>query len=211
MKHIRSHISLPVVLLLTILAGIIASQAVAGLIRAPRQPVIATVNLQRVFEGLDRREAIQEEIRADLEAVRGRFEQRRQEIEAMRQRLQNMPDGEERDALRDEVAYQSINFDMMREQELRKADIDRSLMLEELFRTVQQAAEELAESQNYDMVLINDADTPLQINPRSDEPREVQLDRQMSRRRMLFSHDTLDISDELITRMNNRYRAGRRD
>ncbi len=208
MKHIKSTVSLPVVLLLAVLTGVIATQALAGLV-APKQPVVATVNLQRVFEGLDQRDEMMQDIRQHLEHLRDQVEQREREVEEMQQRINQMEHGPDRDELRDELAWHMINFEFWQQQEMHKSDVDRSLMLEELFRTIKREVSSLAESQNYDMIFIDDSDASLQINPRAEQSREAQIDEQLGRRRMLFSSEELDITDELITRMNNRYQAGR--
>ena len=86
-------------------------------------------------------------------------------------------------------------------------DIDKSLMLENLFRSMQSAAKELAEIEGIDLVIIDDAGKQFELLPKSQLSREGQVQLQMRSRRVLYRDSAIDISEELIIRMNNDYAA----
>ena len=60
-----------------------------------------------------------------------------------------------------------------------------------------------------DLVLVDDSAGELGINPQSQLNRETQITQQMVSRRVLYAGDAVDITDQLITRMNNAYQSGR--
>ena len=86
-------------------------------------------------------------------------------------------------------------------------DIEKSLLLENLFRSMQSAAKELAEIEGIDLVIIEDADQQFDLLPNSQLSREGQVAQQMTSRRVLYRDSAIDISEELIIRMNNDYAA----
>jgi hypothetical protein len=86
-------------------------------------------------------------------------------------------------------------------------DIDRSLMLEGIFQSMKESALELAEIEGIDLILIETSEDDIQIAPDARVSREQQVAEQISSRRVLWREQAIDISDELIIRMNNDYAA----
>ena len=86
-------------------------------------------------------------------------------------------------------------------------DVNKSLMMENIFRNMQKAAMELAQIEGIDLVLIEDSTMGFQVLANNQVTREQQMAEQISTRRVLWREPTIDISDELIVRMNNDYAA----
>jgi Skp family chaperone for outer membrane proteins len=87
-------------------------------------------------------------------------------------------------------------------------DLEKSLVVQELYRNVKQAIANLASAEGYDLVLIDDSQGELQINPEAQMSREQQIFQQVSLRKVLFASPMIDITDDLIVRMNNNFNAG---
>ena len=60
----------------------------------------------------------------------------------------------------------------------------------------------------YDFVLMDDTSAELAVNPESKVAREIQVKQQMTARRSLYVNPAMDITDQLIQRMNNAFNAG---
>ena len=69
------------------------------------------------------------------------------------------------------------------------------------------AAMELAEVEGIDLVLIEDSTMGFQVLANAQVSREQQMAEQIAARRVLWRESAIDISDELIVRMNNDYAA----
>ena len=88
-----------------------------------------------------------------------------------------------------------------------QVDIEKSIMLRDLYKQIKEAVAELANVEGYDLILVDDSGGELGIDPNSQQSREAQILRQITRRRALYSADTIDITDEIIVRMNNAYKS----
>ena len=66
---------------------------------------------------------------------------------------------------------------------------------------------ELADIEGIDLVLINDGDSEFSVAGGLQISRQEQLREQISLRRILYRSQSIDISDDLIIRMNNEYAA----
>ena len=72
---------------------------------------------------------------------------------------------------------------------------------------ITQAVQELAEIEGIDIVLINDAGQQVQTIADSQVARELQVRQQISSRRIIYASPGVDITEQLIVRMNNAYAA----
>ncbi|MCA9296905.1 MAG: hypothetical protein KC983_10310, partial [Phycisphaerales bacterium] len=94
--------------------------------------------------------------------------------------------------------------------EFRRAELDleKALMIEGLYRAVRSASAEMAQAQGYDIVMIDDSEREFQVTPDSRVPREAQVRTQLFDRRLLYTADIVDATDDLVERMNNAFNAG---
>ena len=89
-----------------------------------------------------------------------------------------------------------------------QVDIEASLRLRDLDRSIKSAVTQLAEINGYDIVLVDDSGRELSIDAQSKASREIQVKAQMNARRLLYTNPEVDVTDELIERMNNAFNAG---
>ena len=169
--------------------------------------VVATVDMQLVMGGLSERADLMVDLAANGQAIGEEEKMRAEEIERLAKELEDVVDDQRRTSLQDELdlkILQRMAWLRFTQQEI---DIEKSLMLENLFRSMQSAAKELAEIEGIDLVIIDDAGQQFDLLPKSQLSREGQVAQQMTSRRVLYRDSAIDISEELIIRMNNDYAA----
>ena len=171
--------------------------------------VVVTVNLPRVVNALEQRAAAETNLQAMLERKQQEERDRAEAITSMEQRLLEMPEGSpERKSLVESVALKRLELAGWQKFSEEQIDIERSLVLRNIERAIKSEIESMCRSEGYDLCLIDDSSKELQVNPRMALSREAQVMQQMSNRRMMYASDQLDITDDLIARMNNAFVAG---
>lgn len=217
MKSIKSTVSAPVLILITALAVVIAYQA--GATRpntANRAAVVATVNLPKVLEGLAQRshaEASLETMHAEFRQERDRrektVEQLRADFESLAERqregeevLRNLQD------IADRLDLQIVNFHAWRQFMFERFDVEHSLIMQDLYRNIKKTIRELSEAEGYDLVIFDTSSGELTVSMEAGIPRSEQIERQILSRGVLYAAPALDITNHVIERMNNQFRAG---
>lgn len=171
---------------------------------------VVSVNLPAVIDGLNQRaEAV-----LQLEDLRSRTlaedEERKTRITQLREQLLEIPEADldRREEAGEELARVALDYQAWRQFAMEQLDIEKSLMWRELDRVVTEAVAELAEISGYHLVLMDDSGQELGVNPESKISRELQVQQQMTSRRLLYVAPVADVTDELIERMNNAFNAG---
>ena len=190
-----------------ILGLVVAWPAEANRTASMGPTVVATVDMQLVMGGLSERADLMVDLAANGQTIGEEEKTRAEEIERLAKELEDVVDDQRRTSLQDELdlkILQRMAWLRFTQQEI---DIEKSLMLENLFRSMQSAAKELAEIEGIDLVIIDDAGQQFELLPNSQLTREGQVAQQMTSRRVLYRDSAIDISEELIIRMNNDYAA----
>ena len=89
-----------------------------------------------------------------------------------------------------------------------KLDVERALLLQDLYKSINQAIAEMAEAEGFDLVVVDDSEGELGWNDELKVSREAQTLQQIRSRRVLYRSTTVDVTDDLVARMNNAWRAG---
>jgi Skp family chaperone for outer membrane proteins len=206
----RKAIGVIAVLTFCLLCSVIAYQASASRNMAGRPTAVAVVNLQVLVDGLNQySDAIMriERMRSDREAEGDR---RAALMKTLQDELKDIPEAstEAKRAKEDQIMLEQLNNQAWLRLSADKLDIEKSLSLQDLYRSIKQAIGALAAADGWDIVLVDDSRGELGINPNSQLSREAQITQQMVSRRVLFAAGAVDITDQLITRMNNAYQSG---
>lgn len=169
--------------------------------------VVATVDLQRVMDSLVERADLEAALTAQSQQILAERDRRQAEIEQLGGDLEAMADGPEKARMQEDLdlkLLQEMAWIRFVQQEI---DIEKSLMLENLYRSMQKNIAELADIEGIDLVLINDGNNEFSVAGGMQISRQEQLREQISLRRILYRNQSIDISDDLIIRMNNEYAA----
>ena len=182
---------------LAMLAG--AARTILGL--PTRPPIVATVDLERLFNNLDLRQAGEDRVAAlggqfdkQLEELRGR-------IESLQADLENFEQGGE-DWLRINDTVQSTisEYRAIEQYAQLKIEAERSKAMKGVYETIKTEITSFAAAQTppIDFVLIDDT------VPELEHSTADAMLKQISARRMVYATKQFDITDAVLARMNGR-------
>ena len=89
------------------------------------------------------------------------------------------------------------------------AEIEKAVRLQDLYKKIVEAIDTLALSEEYDLVILDDSSEALPFNRNLRVVPQEQVLQQLIKRTVLFVNPTLDITEDLIMRMNNEFNSVR--
>jgi Skp family chaperone for outer membrane proteins len=187
-----------------------ALQVGAGPAPAPAPAVVATIDIERLMNNLQ-----ESKDRNDLVQSRGADLQRRlneaaDQIKAKREDLESGAIPKSDYNRRNEVIREIFEADALRRARLEtyqsQHDIERGDVVHEIFDKVLAAATDLAKKEGYDLVLMDDRAISF---PPLGSGTFNQVSPILSSKRVIYAAPEMDITDRLITIMNNQYNAGK--
>jgi Skp family chaperone for outer membrane proteins len=182
------------------LAGPSATAQSAG-IAAPTR--VATVDLVKLINGLEQFQAGQVQSDAFTEELRDAVESARQNVDSAREDMEMATE-----ATRDQLFGDFVDAISAFRAEAAAFDVKRfarqNVILRETWASVRAGIEDYAQENDIDLVISDDSLVQAGITMDADPERYKQF---MMSRRVLFAGDPIDITDELVTRMNIEYRA----
>jgi Skp family chaperone for outer membrane proteins len=191
---------------------------IAGGTRLAAPTAVAVVDYNQVLSNLAQRQAMMGEI----ETMSAAFEAEGQaKVAVMQELFEQMKvydaqatageldaAGEAAyEALRDEFRRKDLDYKAWEQRSARRLDWEKSYLLEKLFQSVNAEIATVAAASGYDVVLSDDSGIEPQANRRQPNA-EAQLASQMRQRRILYAARTVDISQDVIDRLNNAWNAG---
>ena len=169
---------------------------------APAPARVAVVDLVKVIERLNERSDWEVQIAALGKKIQEEFAARRKAIEDMAKQMEQAADAE-RNSIRDRVAFEQLQFEQWEQIKKIEVDRERALMWQSMYRNVRSESQKLADAEGYDIILVNDGVGEIQLQRESKTPLEAQAQEQIVRRRVLYAAKTVDVTDQLVVRMNN--------
>lgn len=182
----------------TALAMLVAGSLLALAAFAPQRPaVVASVDLERVFNSIDlqaKTEARLKAVAADLDAQRKALRDGIEELNAELESFQPGSAAQLEVATRIEEAISE--FRAFEGFARAKAEAEQAKSMRQIYMTIREAAMELAKERGWDYVMVDDS-IPT-IEP-TDSQRMLQ---QISSRRFLYANPSFDVTDDLIAKLN---------
>jgi Skp family chaperone for outer membrane proteins len=182
---------------------------------------VAVVQLKTVMDSIQQRAVIDMRLNQMEADVLEQDRVQRGAIEAVRTKIRTLVNDDTAQArqmataqdpeyvkLTEELEVATLQYASWQRFTVDTIDLEKSLVVQELYRSVKQAIAALATAEGYDLVLIDDSQGELQINPEAQMSREAQLLQQVSLRKVLYASPVIDITDDVIVRMNNAFNAG---
>lgn len=222
MNLIQKHMTVSAFILIAVLMSIIAYQAggqsSSGAASQPaRTATVVTVNLNAVLEGLAQRSDAESKMRAMGQRMIDERERRQAHVESLRDQLVELnkarqpsaPPTEAEMELGAKLEWEMLSFQAWAQGATERLDIEQALLLQDLYRAIRIAAEDMAKANGYDLVLTDDSRGELTNDPTSNLSNQDQVRQQIAARKILYAGPRIDITNDLIARMNNQYRAGR--
>jgi Skp family chaperone for outer membrane proteins len=196
-------------LIMTVLAlGVIVGyQALAQRGAAISPPIVATVRIEPLFDGLHQRAEAKTMISALEEEIIAKQGQRQETINQLEIELEDVVAANRREELTDKIAMERMKHKFWFQEARMELEVEKALRLQELYKSVKEAIADLAESEGYDIVMLNDSSDELPFDRESRMPAQIQILQQIATRKMLYLSPATDVTEDLIVRMNNAFRA----
>ena len=166
----------------------------AGLLEPP---VIATLDLERVFNDIDRRNQAE----VDLEARLQTYQAQARELQSKAKRLGEdiemfAPGTQKYDNAQKQLTQAAVEYRAMTEFIQLKLDATRAEARRDLFAQIIDAAAEYAKSNGIDFIITNDSVLPIQ------QGTDIQIVQQLALRRVVYASEDYDVTESLVTWMN---------
>lgn len=208
-------------LVMTVAALGLVGVGVAGGSRLAEPTSVAVVNYSQVVSNLEQwtaMEAEQAQMRSSMteegSAMVARFEELVEQIRGYEAQAQ-AAGGEldeatlaEAAAVQDEARKLDLRIEAFKQRSSRRLDWEQSYALEEIWQVVNTEIQTIADANGYDIVMADDSGDALQVNRRQANA-SGQLAAQMGQRRLLYTARSVDITQDLIDRLNNAWKAAR--
>jgi Skp family chaperone for outer membrane proteins len=169
---------------------------------APPPVAIATVDIIRLVDKLTERSDWDVQLAALTKKIQVELDGRKKSIEDQVKAIEAAPEAQKQ-SLRDKAALEDLQLREWANYKRAEIDRERALMWQSIYRNVRIESAKLAEAEGYDLIIVNDGVTDLQIQRDANVPMEQQAQEQIMRRRMLYANKSIDVTDKLILRMNN--------
>ncbi len=161
-------------------------------------PVIATLDLERVFNEINRRNQAEADLEQELKRFQRQAEDLRNEAERLKTDLELLVPGTEKyeEAEKQWTAivldYRAVVAFIESKLDLVRADARRNI-----YEAITIAAAKFADANGIDFIVTDDSHLPLQ------EGNDIQIVQQLALRRVVYANPSFDITDDLIGWMNS--------
>ncbi len=208
MMRMMKLINVPAVTMALLLGAALGYQAVAQRAVAPAASVIATVRLELLFDGLQQRAEAKVEVARLEQQLIDEKTRRETDLAQLEADLEDAVAAARRKELNDDIALKRLKLQFWYQEASTVLEVEKALQLHDMYKNIKEALAALAGAEGYDMVIINDESSDLPFDRDARVSPQVQVLQQISNRKMLYLNPAIDITEDLIERMNNAFRAG---
>ncbi len=206
MKLLRHPAAIPTILLAGAFSTWTGVQALAQKQAGLRAPVIATVQIERLFEGLDERAKAKAEVQMMENDIVVEQTKRQATIDDLEAQLENAVIPAKRIELTDQIAMERLRLQLWQQTVNQELEVEKAVRLQDLYKSLKVAVDELAVQEGYDLVVVNDAADELPYDREARVPYQLQVLQQITNRKVLYLNNAIDITQDLVTKMNNAFR-----
>jgi Skp family chaperone for outer membrane proteins len=160
-----------------------------------------TFDIQKVMDNLTQRADLAAELSERLQLIQDKIDQDLADIGMLEEQLAGEATSQQK-VLAEELEQKKLAMISYQRFARSQVDIERSLILRDLHREIQDAVSDIAKANGYDLVLINDSGMQITVNPESNLSREQQVREQVRAQRVFFADSGIDITDQVVTQMN---------
>jgi len=189
----------PSTILLLAIVALVGYQSLANRAAPPTlsPAVVATVNLDQVFKGLNVKTKADNDLKVLATDLNDKALGKEKELKQLKADLDDHQPGS--------PAYQQIEQKAVLAAEQYKGfmdfckakiDIEQGRTLRRIYLDIKKAAQQMADSNGYDIVFVDDSQAELPTAG------QEETNRQISARRMLYVSRRIDITDALVVEMN---------
>jgi Skp family chaperone for outer membrane proteins len=162
---------------------------------------VATVDLQAVFAGLSAQQQHQAQLQQRRTELQQQQTQRQQTIEGLQADLDLLQPGTDAyTAKEDELAAAAIELQTWLQFEQRRILRQEQVHVVGLYRSSMQAISDVAQANGYALVMFDSADPDFNQIQAAEQLREL-----IQNRKVLYHSPQIDITQQIIQRMNNQF------
>jgi Skp family chaperone for outer membrane proteins len=161
------------------------------------------VDVAKVFDKLNENADWQIQIRNLASSYGEELRARQSELEKLLKELEAVTEPARRNELADDIAMKRLRLEEWARLKQGEVDRERSLMWQSMYRAIRDEARKVAESEGYQLVVVDDSQTEVRPSREVKAPLEEQVKQQIASLRMLYAAPTIDISDKVVVRINN--------
>ena len=159
---------------------------------------VAVVDVERVFNELKEREAIEADLQGRAEQLKQQEQERAAEINRLRADLDILvPGNPNYESKLEELERKALEFQAWRQFHNQKLNRERGTEIEMLYRKMLDSIGRVASQQGFDLVLFKEKPADFRNAKPEALPTLIQV------RKVLWSKDALDLTDQTIVSMNN--------
>ncbi|MEX2218463.1 MAG: OmpH family outer membrane protein [Phycisphaerales bacterium] len=193
------------------IVGVGALSAWTATTAQPAGPIkIGVVDMQKMGGengGLLEASEIQARLTREIAGLNARLEEVATQFTNKQKELQNFPERERTSPAYMKIWSEAVELEVQtraRKQALEKIfEQQKAMVTAEMYVKMQEGISEFARQEGFDLVLIDDRSTPVTA-----ERGPEALAMMIQSKRIMFASPRLDITDQVVLFMNNRYRAG---
>jgi Skp family chaperone for outer membrane proteins len=178
-------------------------RAGANAMQSAKPASVGVINIEKVINSLEELNAQQTKVDSLVATRRKVVDDMSAQSKKLEDEVKLLPEGSAQ-RLAKFRELQELTFKLRVETEvaLGMIDAEKGGIYADLFRKIADASKRFAERNGYDMILSSDAiaETPRQGT-------EQQIKAFIVSRRVIFASEGIDVTDQLITMMNNEYKA----
>lgn len=193
-------------LTMVLVAGaILLAVAMIGPGRAANQTTtgpntVAVVDVQQAFNDLDEKIAIEADQQQTLDEIQSKRKLRSDEIEQFQEDLKILSPGNEYNKVEEKIFFKAAQLEAWLKLQQKKLLTTRAIRYQAVRKKMISTVETLAKNQNIDIVLNKESKIPLPSGQqgRTNEVNVITV---------LWAADPLDLTDQVVQRMNNDWQA----
>ena len=193
------------VCLLGLIAALLLSQTLgldANTNQKASPTAIATFDLEKTFASLEEKKAGAEALTAMAAELTKTNEAMTSRLKAMEQELEDLQAGTPKHKeLMQKLVEATHEYKAQIDFSNMKLDIERARMMKKVYNSIRKAAERLALERGYSVVFVDDSIAPIPPGTEQD------MNRQISARRMVYTSPEVDITNDLISLMNEQWKT----
>ncbi len=198
---------------LLLLGGLIVAFCITGFVGAnathmlsSRPTAVAVVDIAAVLDSMKEKMQIEADLRTQQEEDRSKAEAMASDLKALESDLDILARGTPAyDEKLQELDRKIIEVQSWQQYQQQKYQRESARQMIRLYQKISAKAGEVAKENGYDIVLYKDQ--PIDVDFRKVEPKMISsvIKTLVSQRKMLWSSDEIDITEQLIQRMNNEF------
>jgi len=183
--------------------GVIATAVALGQNAMQAEPTaVAVVNVQKVFNSIDEKQAINAKLNKRSRSLSKQQKSKKKKLQQMRSKLDVLkPGSEQYKQQQSELERQMVDSQAWQKFEKQKLEQFRSLQMKKLYRKIADAAGRVAKDNGYDLVLYDEGDSDFNFQSAK------QLSTMIQMRKVLWSREGMQLTEQVITRMNNQFQS----